>query len=145
MAVIHFTASDALQTKVVPANIYQSEISSITGPSKSASGKSTNYFVDVTITEGQYKGKVRTIMFSSGVNNQTMMGDMQMFPQSYLLQIDSAISGRDITPEDYALDTDSLLHKPVDVSWGVETVDGHLVNVVNSFHPRGYANSAPAF
>ena len=145
MAVIHFTSADALQTTVVPANIYTSEITSITGPTKSSSGKSTNYFVDVQIIEGSYKGKLRTIIFNSESNNVAMLGDMQFFPQAYFLTVDSAINHREVKAEDYALDLDNLLHKPFDASWGVATVDGHITNVISSFHPKGYGATAPAF
>lgn len=145
MAVIHFTPAEALQTTVVPANIYTSEIVSITGPAKSSSGKSTNYFVDIQIVEGQYKGKARTVIFNSESNNAAMLGDMQFYPQAYFLMVDAAINGREIKAEDYALDLDTLLHKPFDASWGVATVDGHITNVVNSFHPKGYGATAPAF
>jgi len=145
MAIIHFSAADALQTTVVPANIYPCEITQITGPNRSSSGKSVNYVVDITITEGQYKGKVRTVMFNSETNNVSLMGDMQFWPQSYFLNVDAAINGRDVKPEDYALDTDNLIHKPMDISWGVQTVDGHLINIINSFHPKGYGATGPAF
>ncbi len=145
MAVIHFTSADALATTVVPADIYPSEITQITGPTKSASGKSVNYFVDIQIVDGKYKGKTRTVIFNSESNNIAMMGEMQFFPDSYLLMVDAAINGREIKAEDYALDTDSLLHKPFDANWGVATVDGHIVNVVNSFHPKGYKAQGPAF
>lgn len=142
---IHFAPADALQTIVVPANIYPSEITSITGPTKSSSGKSTHYFVDIQIMDGQYKGKARTVIFNSETNNASMMGDMQFFPQAYFLMVDAAINGREVKAEDYALDTDTLLHKPFDASWGVATVDGHITNVINSFHPKGYGATAPAF
>jgi hypothetical protein len=143
--IIHFSASDALQTTVVPADIYPSQITQIVGPTKSSSGKSTNMFVDIEIIDGKYKGKTRTIIFNSESNNVAMMGDAQFFPQAYMLSLDSAITGREVKAEDYALDTDLLLHKPFDASWGVTTVDGHMVNTINSFHPRGYGASAPAF
>jgi hypothetical protein len=145
MAVIHFNAADALQTTVVPANIYPTEISSLTGPTKSTSGKSVHYFVDFTITEGEYKGKTRTVIFNSESNNVSLLGDMQFFPQAYLLTVHSAISGREVKAEDFALDTDELVNQPFDAAWGVQTVDGHLINVVNSFHPKGYGAQAPAF
>lgn len=145
MAVIRFTAADALQTKVVPANIYPSQVASITGPTKSSSGKSVNYFVDIEIIDGEYKGKTRTVIFNSESNNISMMGDMQFFPQNYFLMLDSAISGRDVKPETYDFDTESILHKPFDAAWGVQTVDGHLVNVINSFHSSGYGATAPGF
>jgi len=145
MPVIHFTAADALQTTVVKPNIYPTEITNIDGPKKSTSGKSINFIVDFQITEGEYKGKLRTVMFNDEMNNISLMGDMQFFPKAYFLNLDSAITGRTVTPEDYALDLDSLKHKPFDAAWGVQTVDGHLINVINSFHPRGYGANAPAF
>lgn len=145
MAVIKFTAADALQTTVVPANIYPSQVSSITGPNRSTTGKSVNYFVDIEIIDGQYKGKVRTVIFNSESNNISLMGDMQFFPQAYFLMLDAAINSRDIKAEDYDFDTDSILHKPFDAAWGTQTADGHLVNVINSFHPKGYGAAAPAF
>jgi hypothetical protein len=145
MAVIQFTAADALQTTVVPANIYPSQIVSITGPNRSTSGKSVNYFVDIEIIEGQYRGKLRTVVFNSESNNISLMGDMQFFPQSYFLMVDSAINGREVKPTDYSLDLDNLVHKPFDAAWGVQTVDGHLTNVINSFHPKGYGATAPGF
>jgi len=145
MPVIQFSPADALQTTVVPANIYPSQIASITGPKNSSSGKSVHYFVDIEIIEGQYKGKTRTVIFNSESNNISMLGDMQFFPQSYFLLVDSAINGREVKAVDYAFDTDSVLHKPFDAAWGVETVEGHLVNVINSFHPKGYGAQAPSF
>ena len=145
MAVIRFTAADALQTTTVPADIYPSEITQITGPTKSGSGKSTHFFVDIAITDGRFKGKTRTVIFNSGTNNISMLGDMQFFPQAYFLIVDSAITGREVKPEEFDLDTEALVHKPFDAAWGVMTVDGHIVNVINSFHPAGYKSSAPAF
>lgn len=145
MAVIHFTPADALQTTVVPADVYPSEVTKIEGPKRSSSDKSNNYFVDIAVVEGKYKGKTRTVIFNSESNNISMLGDMQFFPEAYFLILDSAINGREVKPEDYAFDTESVLHKPFDASWGVATVDGHIVNVINSFHPRGYKATGPSF
>lgn len=145
MAVIHFSASDALQTKVVPSAIYPSEISSINGPTKSSSGKNMNIFLDIMISDGPFKGKTRTIAFSTGSNAMSLLGEMQFFPQPVLLELDAAITGREIVPEDYSMDLDTLLHKVFDASWGVDTVNGHLINTINGFHPRGYSATAPAF
>jgi hypothetical protein len=145
MAVIQFVPADALQTTVVEAAIYPSEVSKIDGPKASASGKSSSYFVDITIIDGKYKGKTRTITFNDGTKSPSLLGEAQFYPVAYMLQLDSAISGRKVVPENYYLDTDSLLHKPFDAAWGVATEDGHLFNTINAFHPKGYGASAPAF
>lgn len=145
MPVIHFTPADALQTKVVEANIYPSEVSSIDGPKKSGSGKSNNYFVDISITEGPYKGKTRTIVFNTETKSPSLLGEAQFYPDCYFLELDAAINGTKVEAIDKDLDTDTLLHKPLDVAWGVATVEGRLINIIVSFHPKGYGAAAPAF
>jgi hypothetical protein len=145
MAIINFTAADALQTKVVEAGIYPSMISKLEGPTKSSSGKSYNYFVDIMISSGPYKGKTHTVVFNSESNSPSLLGEMQFYPTAYFLQVEAAILGKDVVPEDHKLDTDNLLDKPFDASWGVATVEGHLINIINGFHPAGYGAGAPAF
>jgi hypothetical protein len=145
MSIIHFTPADALQTTVVEAGVYPSEISKIEGPKASSSGKSTNYFVDVRITEGRYKGKEATIAFSSGSNGASLLGTMQWFPTSGLLLVDAAINNKKVEPVDYNLDTDVLLSKPLETQWTVQTVEGILVNAVVAFFPTGYSNDKPVF
>lgn len=145
MPIIRFTAGDALQTKVIEKGIYPSEVTEIKGPQKSTSGKSYSYFVEISITDGQFKGKTRTIVFNSESNSPSLLGEMQYYPQAYMLQLHSAITGRKIEPENFELDTDELLHAPFDAQWDQSTNEGHLFNVINNFYPRGYAESAPTF
>lgn len=145
MPVIHFGESDYLQSKTIEAGIYPSEVTKIEGPSKSASGKSVSYFFDITITEGKFKGKTRTIVFNSGTQSPSLMGEMQFFPTSYMLQLAQACNIDDGEVKQTSFDTDNLLHQPFDGAWGVATVDGRLINVINAFHNAGYAAAAPAF
>lgn len=147
MAIIHFTAGDALQTKVIEPKIYGCEVSSFDGPKKSSSGKSVNYFVDIEVTdEGPYKGKARTIVFNSGVNSPSLLGEMQMYPVSYLLQLQAAIEGKDdVDAVSQDMDTDQLLHAPFDCAWGTAIVEGRLINVINSFHPAGCGKTVVGF
>lgn len=147
MPIIKFTASDMMQTKVIPAGIYPSEVTKINGPVKSGSGKSYHYYFDITITEGQYKGKTRTISFNSETKgNATQLGEMQYFPMPTMAtDLDFAITGVDHGIKDYELNTDDLLNKPFDAAWGVNSVDGHLTNIIVGFHPKGYGAEGPAF
>ena len=145
MAVINFTAADALQTVVVEVGVYPSQIVKIEGPKASSSGKSVNYFVDVAITDGKYKGKERTIVFNSESNNASLLGEMQFYPQAYFLQVDAAINNKKVEAKDYPLDTDTLVNAPFEAKWGVATVDGRLINTIDAFYPVGYSASAPAF
>lgn len=144
MPVIHFTPADALQTKVVEPKIYTCEITKFEGPKKSSSGKSYHYFVDIAIVEdGPYKGKTRTIVFNSETSSPSLLGEMQFYPNSYMLELDAAIQGKDVEAVDQDLDTDNLLHAPFDAGWGTATVEGRLINVINSFHHAGYGMSIP--
>ena len=146
MAVIQFSAADAMATRTIPAGVYPSEVSSIEGPKKSSSQKSLNIFMDIQIMDGPYKGKTRTIVFNSEMSSPSLLGEMQMFPNSYMLLLLAAVEGKsDIEVKDVALDTHTLLHKPFDASWGNNTVDGRLINTVDAFHPAGYSKEKPAF
>lgn len=145
MAVIQFDAAAALQTTVVKPGIYPSIVTQVEGPKASKSGKSNHYFVDIRITEGAYKGKEITIVFNTETNSPSLLGEMKFFPISTLLQLDSAISGREVKAESYQLDTDNLMDKPFDSQWTVQTVEGRLVNDVVAFFAEGYGASAPTF
>jgi hypothetical protein len=145
MAVIQFTPADALQTTIVQPGIYPSEVSKIEGPKASKSGKSNHYFVDIRITDGQYKDKEITVSFNTETNSPSLLGDMKFFPVSVLLLLDSAINNRKVVPEAYQLDTDTLAMRPFDSQWAVQTVDGRLVNDIVAFYPAGYGATAPTF
>lgn len=145
MPIIHFTAADALQTKVIEKGIYPSEVTKIVGPQKSSSGKSYTYFVDIAITDGEFKGKTRTLAFNTETSSPSTLGEMQYYPDCYLLQLNSAITGLEVVAEDFQLNTDDLLHQPFDAQWDQATNEGHLFNIVINFYPSGYAASAPAF
>lgn len=145
MPVIRFVAADALQTTTVENGIYPSQIVKIEGPKASGSGKSNSIYVDIQITEGKYKGKVKTVAFNDGIKDMFAPGSMQMEPQSKLLLVDSAISGRKVEAVDYQLDTDNLMNKPFDSQWVVATEEGQLHNHVTNFFPAGYGARQPSF
>ncbi len=143
MAVIHFTDADVMVTTTVAASIYPSEVSKIDGPKKSSSGKSNSIFVDITITDGPYKGKTRTVVFNDETGSPSILGEMQFYPQAYMLQLFAATENG--KPSAGPRDTDNLLHKPFDAVWGVHTVEGRIINVINGFHPAGYGKDTPTF
>lgn len=145
MPIIHFTAADALQTKVIEAAIYTSEMSKIDGPKPSSSGKGNNYFVDITVSDGPYKGKTKTLVFSTSMNAPSLLGEMQYFPVGNLLQILAAIKNQPVVPADKDEEINDYIGRPFDAAWGIATVEGRMINVINAFHPKGYGATAPAF
>jgi len=146
MAIIHFTTADLLQTKVIDADIYPTEIISVGDPKKSNTGKSFSIAVEFVIVDGKYKGKQKTIMFNDGVSGNNIFGDIQMMPQTMLANVYAAVQGKsEPGTEEFSLDTEELLHKVIDVFWATDAVEGRLTNKITQFHPHGYAKSAPAF
>lgn len=145
MAIIRFTAADAMQTTVIPAGIYPSVITKIEGPKASSSGKSNSFFVDIQITEGPYKSKTRSVAFNTGTSSSSMLGDMQFVPYTTFLQVKAAITKSKIEVVDQELDTDTLIGQPMDVQWGNVTDNGVIMNNIINYYPSGYAAQAPAF
>lgn len=144
MAILRFDAKDYLQTKVVEAAIYPTEISKIEGPTKSSSGKSSSYFVDFRITDGAYEGKTRTVAFNTGTNSPSLLGEMQFFPTAYFLILAQALGTDDSEPKNKDLDTDELMHQPFSCQWDIATVEGRLINTIGTFYKAGYEDK-PAF
>jgi len=145
MSVIRFTAADALQTKVIEAGFYPSQVTKIEGPKASKSGKSQTYFIDIEITEGPYKGKAKTLSFNSSTSSPSLLGDAKFYPLSYMLQVDAAITGREIVPEDFELDTEEIINKPFETQWVIVTVEGRPINDIIGFFTSGYGKDAPSF
>lgn len=144
MAVIKFTDADIMQSTTVQPGIYPSEISKI--ELKAAkSGKSNNYWTDIRITDGPYKGKEITILFNTESNPPgALLGDLKVFPTSAFTLIHAAILGRPVVVGD-EFDTDTCVGLPFDSQWVVATVDGRLVNDVVAFFKSGYGATAPSF
>jgi hypothetical protein len=140
MAVLSFTAGDALQTVMVEAGQYPSVLTKIEGPKASSSGKSVSYIGTIQITDGKFKGKEKDVMFNSGIRSGMLNGDLQMLPTSDFLVIDAAIRGAKVEAVAKNIDTDDLINKPLDTVWGVQTVDGKLVNEIVGFRPVGSGN-----
>lgn len=141
MPVITFTPGDGMKALKMEVGVYPAEVSSI---DTSTSGKgNTNFFIELTITEGKYKGKEIRIASSTGTSDDGLLGTIMWFHKSVLLRIDAAIKGeKTITPGNTQLNTDDLLHKPLEIAVGVTTVDGNIINTVTNFFPVGQAAAA---
>lgn len=147
MPILDFNEGDALQAVIVEPGIYLVDVTKIDGPKTSSTGKSQNFFIDFTITaEGKYKGKLLSIVLSSGTKTPSMLGLNQWFPQNTFLQIGAAIAGKrqpDIAK--VRIDTDALLGQPLELAVGIHTENGQLLNIVNNFLPVGSNKNGPAF
>ncbi len=146
MAVLSFTAGDALLTLTVEAGIYLADFAKIEGPKPSTSGKSVSYVGTLRIlSSGKFKGKEIDVMFNTGTKSASLLGTMNFFPAASFIEIDAAISNKKVDAVDMNIDTDNLVGKPFAVSIGVTTVEGKLTNTVNGFLPAGAEKNGPSF
>ena len=140
MAIIDFTAGDALQTVLPDAGIYPAIAEKIDGPKASGSGKSISFFSVIRITEGKYIGKEFKPVFNSGTSENSMLGSMQYMPQSMLLQLEAAQNGTKVEPVARpGFDTDNLLNKPFCIQIAIQPnkEGGNLLAQIVAFLPQG--------
>jgi hypothetical protein len=106
-----------------------------------------NFFLDIEITgSSKFKGKTKTIALTDGSDSASLLGTMDWMPQSAMLDIKQAITGRDkMELVNEPFDTDSLLREPFVSKWVVATVEGKLVNSIVGFFPVGYDEQQPTF
>lgn len=142
MPVIQFTEADKLAGKTLEKGVYVAEITEIDGPKASQSQKSINFFVKFRITKGPVTNKELMVAFGSGISNGSVLGGLQFLPHRDLLKVKAAIDDVKFDDINTNLDTDELLHKPLDIAVGIETSDGNLVNTITAFLPAGKGEAA---
>jgi hypothetical protein len=147
MPIISWSAGDVLQSKTAPANTYPVVLAKFDGPKASSSGKGINLFLTFRVIDGDWANKEFTIALSSGVNNGSVLGGLQFVPMgATMAQIAAAIKGNaQVEVNSGSADLDEMLNQSLDLNIGVETIDGKLVNVINSFLPAGSANRPTPF
>jgi hypothetical protein len=146
MAVLSFTAGDALLTLTVEAGIYLADFAKIEGPKPSSSGKSVSYVATLRIIQdGKYKGKEIDVMFNTGTKEKQLLGSMNFFPAASFLEIDAAINNKKVEVVDKSVDTDNLVNKPFAVSIGACMVEGKVINQILGFLPAGAEKNGPTF
>lgn len=136
MPVIKFTQADKLKSALLPDGWYNAEITKIEGPKKSSGGKSFNTFFTITVIEGDYKDKELLLVFNNKMNNPSVAGTMQLWPQEYMLQLVAAVHGipfDEIIPDN--VNTDDLLHVPFDVKVIRGVYEGIPTNTIQAFLP----------
>jgi hypothetical protein len=126
MAIIQFNAKDILMSTVLEGGKwYGCKVTAIAGPTVSNAGDSFNYVVDFTLDDKtDVPGKV-----VPGRYNSKMIGKM--------IPLVSAIRGAKVEPKSFALDTDEILGKDVDVKMAVEIYEGNPKNEPAEFAPYG--------
>lgn len=144
MAVIQFTDADKLAGKVMERGGGTVVLTSIEQKA-SSSQKSVNFWATFKIINGPFMNKELTCCFNTETNNASLLGTMKFFPHTYLMKVKAAIEKVKFEDVSLDLDTDTLINKPLDVTWDVNTVDGDLINTITAFLPAGAANGKVPF
>lgn len=146
MPIIAFTPADALVTAVMPDGAYSLELTEISAPKQSASGKSLNWYGKIRVTNGEFKDKEFQISFNNAMSNSSLLGSTMYFPFGALLQINAVLSGKEVKPESVQLDTDQLINKSFDGQIKKVINDaGNPGNLIVAFLPAGSATGPAPF
>ena len=131
MPIIKFTPADVLRGKTLEAGWYGSEITKIeTSATTTDKGPSLNYIVTFLI-EGADGKEVDRYFNSKAIG--------MMCP------LIAAATGKVIKPEEFAFDTDELLHKKVDTKLEVEMYQGRPSNKPTEWVPYGRGKEMQPF
>lgn len=143
MPVIKFSEADRLAALPVEDGWYQMVIEKVGDAAASKSGKSLNFFTDFRITgDGPATGKVLTVCFNTETSQPSVLGSMQFFPHSKLLEVQAAIYNKNIREVSLNVDTDDLLEKPFDCQIVRTIENGVPMNVIRGFLPLGKGKEA---
>jgi hypothetical protein len=145
MPIINFTAADKLASTVIESNWYTAEITNIDGPKPSTSGKSVHFYTDFTLVDGPFATKKLLIVFNTETSSPSVLGSRQYWPHKGMIDAYAAAYAIPVAQVPDALDTDQLLHKPLDIRVDKTIVDGIPMNIIVGFLPagKGQAQKAP--
>lgn len=144
MAIINFSKGDKLKSLLAESGWYPLEISEVTGPVASSSGKSVSFFVDFKVTDGDLQDKEFKIAYNTGTKNFSVLGGQQFQPHTDLIALAAAALNCDRAAVPDTFDTDSLKGKKVDgkVEKGIH--DGVPGNTIIGFLPAGQGQNQKA-
>lgn len=143
MPILEFNEGDRLAAAIVPDGFYKTVITKI-DPQPSKSGKSINFWVDITIQDGQYQGKEKRLCFNTETSSPSVLGDMQFIPHNKFLEVQAAVLNMPYDQVPLRVNTDDLIDKPFDAKWTKGVFNGIVMNTVDSFLPAGKGAAAKA-
>jgi hypothetical protein len=143
--IIRFTDADLLKAKTLEKGIYPAIVSGIAPGKPSNSGKSVNFITTFTITAaGPTMGKVLEKMFGTGINQNGVMGTLDMAPAIDFRKVQAATTGKPLDSIGKEIDDDLIINKSLDISVDVVTSEGNLVNTIVGYYPSGKGLAATA-
>jgi len=123
---------------VMPAGFYSFEVIEIGEPKPSGSKKSMNmHSVFHVIEDNDFEGKEQKVTFNTGMDRPSVMGSMVLVPHTWLLQLEAATAGVEISEVPDDLDTESLKGGKFDAKVEKVIVDGVVLNTISAFYPFG--------
>ena len=143
MAILHFTDSDKLKSKVIEADYYPMRVKGIESK-PSSSKKSINHFVTFEINDGLFNGKEFTVAFNTETSRASVLGGMQFVPVTTFMELAAATMGISIDAVPADVDTDHLVGGTFDGKVEKGIFDGIVMNTVMTYLPLGQGKQVEA-
>lgn len=146
MSIVKFTQSDILASKNFEPTFYTFRVKAAPPARSSTSQKTLNFDLELVVsTPGPYHGKEHKIVFNTGMNQGSVLGNLQYEPVTRLMDVEAAITGKPKRSEPGDLDTETFVGKEFDGKIAIDVVDGNPVPKITVFVPKGKGGEAQPF
>lgn len=146
MSIVKFTQSDILASKNFEPTFYTFRVKAAPAARASTSQKSLNFDLELVVTTpGPFLGKEHNIIFNTGMNQGSILGNRQYEPVTRLMDVEAAITGKPKRSDPGELDTETFVGKEFDGKIAIDVVDGNPVPKITVFVPKGKGGEAQPF
>lgn len=146
MAIVKFTQSDILASKNFDPIFYTFRVKAAPAARTSTSQKTLNYDLELTVSSpGPYHGKDHRIVFNTGMNQGSVLGNVQYESFTRLMDVEAAITGKPKRSDPGDLDTETFVGKEFDGKIAIDVVDGNPVPKITVFVSKGKGGEAQPF
>lgn len=147
MAIIKFNQADILKSKNFEPIFYTFRIAKSPAAGRaSASQKTLNYdFEFIVTTPGAFHGKEHRVVFNTGMEQGSVLNNLQYEPFTRLMDLEAAITGKPKRSDPGELDTDIFMGKEFDGKIAIDVVDGNPLPKITVFVPKGKGGEAQPF
>lgn len=146
MAIVKFTQGDILASKNFEPTFYTFRVKAAPPARTSTSQKTLNYDLELTVSSsGPFHGKDHRIVFNTGMNQGSVLGNVQYESFTRLMDVEAAITGKPKRNDPGDLDTETFVGKEFDGKIAIDVVDGNPVPKITVFVPKGKGGEAQPF
>jgi hypothetical protein len=147
MAIIQFNKADILKSKNFEPTFYTFRVAKAPSAGRASSSQKTlNFDFDfVVTTPGPFHGKEHRVVFNTGMEQGSVLGNLQYEPFTRLMDLEAAVTGKPKRTDPGELDTDVFVGKEFDGKIAIDVVDGNPVPKITVFVPKGKGGEAQPY